>query len=253
VTETEVVRQNGGLSIEGEPTSIEQLIRIALDKNAPMESLEKLVTLYERIADRRAAQEFMADFAEFQAECPPIPKTSKSKKSTGVTTSGASFEYTYAELDEIASTVGPHLHKRGLSYTWDSGVAEGQVIATCTLRHRNGHSISAKFSAPIDASQRMNETQKYASALTYARRQSLVQVLGLTTTEVDTDVRPENLETISREQIDELRALLSDVRGDPVRFFQWIGRRTFEEMTLADYAKARRELEDQALKKRAKA
>lgn len=210
-------------------------------------ALKDLVVLYREEQDRAAAREFAHDFAEFQAECPPVPKTSTSK---GANEPGAKFTYTYAELDEVAATVGPHLHKRGLSYTWDSEVDAGIVKATCTLRHRNGHSISAKFQAPIDASQRMNETQKYASALTYARRQSLVQVLGLTTTDADTDVRPENLERISPDQTANLRALISDTKSDVNRFLDLFGHRNVEEITVAEYPRALRALEQKALAQR---
>src|SRR6267378_2309092 len=139
---------------------IQGLMQSLIDKGGGVEAIRELVILHREEQDRAAAREFAADFAEFQATCPPIPRTSKSKK--GATESGAraSFEFTYASLDEIADTVRPHLHQHGFSYTWDATVTDNIVTATATLRHRNGHSITASFACPVDSSAHMNPMQK---------------------------------------------------------------------------------------------
>ncbi|MCP3978251.1 MAG: hypothetical protein GY716_02810, partial [bacterium] len=124
------------------------LLKAAIDQGATPEALEKLLTLHERIADRKAAMEFAQKLAEFQADCPPIPKTSTARITTK---SGIQYGYKYAELDTIANTVRPKLHGLGFSYSWDSAEDKGQLSVTCILRHVNGHREQSSFSCPTDS------------------------------------------------------------------------------------------------------
>ena len=201
-----------------EAANMSRLLELAVDKNITPEGLEKLVALHERIADRQAAQEFTAALAGFQAACPPIAKTS-----TAVITqrSGARYSYQYAELDQIANVVRPLLHSRGLVFTWDSSTTDSNVECTCTLRHALGHAITAAFSCPVDTAAKMSGAQKAASALTYAKRQALVQVLGITTAEPDNDAS--NDESCTKEQKAKIEALIQESGADRERFVTYMG------------------------------
>ena len=212
--------------------SVFALLQAAVDKGIPVETMEKLVALHERVADRRAAQEFAEAMSRFQAACPPIQKQSEARITTK---SGTQYRVKYAELDTIARIVNPILRECGLSYSWDSAVEAKQLKCICTLRHVNGHSVSASFSCPTDASGAMNEQQKVAAALTYARRQSLVQVLGLTTTEPDTD--GVSSETVSESQAADLRAKVKEVAANEYRFLTWLGVECKPEVEFEDYKK----------------
>lgn len=148
------------------------------------DALERMVALAERVQDRQAAIAIQDAHSEFQAACPPIRHNERAQvKMDG----GGSYSYTYASLDAIASTVRPYLNEHGLSYTWDSQVNGDVVTATCYLRHVNGGERTATFSAPMDTRAKMSGPQRAAAALTYAKRQSLIQVLGITTADSDTD------------------------------------------------------------------
>jgi hypothetical protein len=210
--------------------------------------LERLVQLYREEQDRAAAREFASDFAEFQAECPPVPKDSVAKIASK---SGAQFSYSYAQLDGIATHIGPSLHRRGFSYTFDCDLtAERMVKSVCTLRHRNGHSISATFACPVEAAGSMNDSQKFASALTYAKRQSLVMVTGVTTTEPDSDVTEASVTYISEDQKANLRALITDTKSNPDKLLMHFGIRSFGQITETKYRQAVAALEEKALAQR---
>ena len=150
--------------------------------------------------------------AQFQRACPPIPKSSKAKIATRT---GGGYEYSYAELDEIADTIRPHLHANGLSYTWDSRVTEDGKTLTCicTVRHADGHAVPASFTVPTATSSAMSEQQRYAAALTFAQRKSLVQALGLVTTEATPDSAPQ-MESITEDQAATLRAMLDELPAE---------------------------------------
>ena len=152
-----------------------------------VQMLKELVALSREVQADLARAEFFDAMAAFQRECPPIKKSSRAEF---VTKSGGRASYTFAELDEIARTVNPLLARLGLSYSWDSSVTEnGVLVCVCTLRHKDGHSTTASFGSKIEGSSLMSGHQATAATLTYARRQSLVQVLGLTMTDDDLDGR----------------------------------------------------------------
>lgn len=230
-----------------EPQEVNQLLRLALEKNVPVETLERLTTLYERMADRKAAQEFNAAMAQFQRECPAIEKLTESTQFSQVTREGTKKAVRYAELDQIANSIRPHLHKHGLSYTWDSWLNDGGKTLTCVciLRHENGHEARASFTGPAGSNAGASEIQKCAAALTYAKRQSLTQVLGLTCCDPDTDGAPPpgELQTISVDQANYLHALMEEVGQDSARFLKWAKVERVEDVPASLYTKAVTNLE----------
>jgi len=221
-------------TVDASPSSIQDLVRHAIDKDIPAESLEKLVGVMERVTDRNATMEFARALADFQSNCPPIQKNKTAKINT---TGGGSYSYKYASLDSIDRTVKPELHARGLAYSWDT-VADGSGIrVTCTLRHVNGHSVSSSFTAPVDSAAKMSGAQRAASAVTYASRYSLIQVLGLTTTDEDTDDGPPP-QKISDDQCLNLNALMDEVDADTARFLSYMGVLSLSDITVADFPRA---------------
>lgn len=220
------------------PATVTDMLQLALTKGLPVETLERLVALHERVSDRAAAAEFNGALAEFQDECPPITKTSMAQI---VTTSGSKFSYTYAELGHIATTVRPLLHSRGFSYTWDSAIVDKMLTCTCTLRHVNGHKETASFTSPIETRAGMSEQQKMAAALSYAKRMSLIQVLGITTADPGTDGG--NPATIDKAQAAELTRLIGDVGADVAKFLDYMHVDTIEEILRSDFNAARIALE----------
>ena len=204
--------------------AVAKMLNAAVEKGTGPEALEKLVDLAERVANREAAHEFADAMAAFQAECPSIKKTEVARVTSK---SGGAYSYQYAPLDEIARTVRPILHRLGLSYSWDSSLThEGAGIrVVCTLQHVNGHKMAASFEAPTESlSHAMSPQQKVTAALTYARRQSLIQVLGLTTTDKDDDAAAEEPgPTITPEQVDVLEELIGQrPAGSRERLLSWM-------------------------------
>ena len=169
-----------------------------------VEVLERIVGLKERAEDRQAARALHDAMATFQSEVGPIPKT---KRVEFAGRSGHRVSYSYAPLDVIAESIRRPLARAGLSYTWDSTTEPAALHCVCTVRHVDGATVTASFGAPIDTEAKMSGPQRVAAALTYARRQSLVQALGLTSAEDDTDAEDgPSGEHISSGQVKELHA-----------------------------------------------
>jgi len=193
----------------------------AVESGVDADSLSKILDMQERILDRAAAQEFADALAEFQNDCPLMQRTSTASIATK---SGAKYSYKFAALDEIAKTIQPVLHRHGFSYSWDCEVEGAIMTVTCTLRHRNGHRESAKFVCPTESSSPgMSPQQKNAGALTFAKRQSLTAVLGLTMTDPDTDGASDPTAKVNADQVVKLEDALEGLEMDRARFFKAMG------------------------------
>jgi hypothetical protein len=161
----------------------ETLLSQAISANVPIETLERLLALREKLHAEQARAAYFAALAAFQGECPIIGKNKTAK----IEGSRGSYSYSYAPLDEIVRQVGPILQRHGLSYTFDTRDEERAKVVICTVHHVAGHSESTTFRVPVDQGARMNDAQKDASAVTYGRRYAFCGSLGILTGDADDD------------------------------------------------------------------
>lgn len=226
----------------GSGGDVMELMRMCMDRmggESAAESvavMEKLIEMKRGLDADAARSAFARDLAAFQSECPPVTKTSMAK----IQTDKGSFSYKYAELDQIDRTARPHLAKYGFSFSWRCESNGGAMNAVCTLRHRDGHAESASFPAIVEAKGRMSGVQNAASALTYAKRQSLILVLGITTADSDTDgIAPDGkratAEKITANQAKDIDALLDEMKLDRAAFLKWARVDRTEDILASDY------------------
>lgn len=216
------------------------LLHEAVVRGASVEQLKELVGLHERIEERQARKAYFDAMAQFQKLCPSVKKSSAAKFATRT---GQEMSYTFAALDEIAKTVNPILTECGLSYTWDSKVEAGVIACVCTVRHVLGHQESASIQLPTDSASAMSSQQKVGAALTFARRLSLTQALGLTSTDDDMDGRDVEVATITDDQADALLFLAEEVKVSQRRLLKWLGVQKLTDLSAKKYAAALQELE----------
>lgn len=162
-------------------TSVDSFIAQAIQSNASVETLERLFALHKEVKAEQAKSQFIQALAEFQASVPTIEKTKK------VYGKDKKLRYVYAPLDGIHETIKKPLAQAGLSYQWDVTQVDDHMKVTITLTHVGGHAVTSTLAIPIDKDGFMTAPQKYASAQTYAKRYTLINVLGITTSDEDTD------------------------------------------------------------------
>jgi hypothetical protein len=226
--------------VAADPNNPAALLHEAVVRGASVEQLKELVGLHERIEERQARKAYFDAYARFQAKCPPIRKSSIAKFATN---GGGEMRYTFAPLDEIARTVNPILTECGLSYTWDSKVESGIIKCVCIVRHVLGHHESAHIELPTESKASMSSQQKVGAALTFARRLSLTQALGITSADEDTDGRDDYSECISEEQVHELVALATEVKADMPKFLAYCGVESLDQIPAKKFAAAVKVLE----------
>jgi hypothetical protein len=164
------------------PKDINQLFAQAIDKNVAVETMEKLLSMRQQLKSEWARERYHTALAAFQQECPIIKKTKIVMNKDGKTE-----RYRYAPLDSILNQVRDLIAKHGFNYHVAAAIEGRAVTATCIATHKDGHSEQSSFTVPIDPDAYMNEAQKFASALTFSKRYSFIDVFGILTGDEDDD------------------------------------------------------------------
>lgn len=183
-----------------EPRTSTQLARLdpqalivkAIEAKADIDTMERLVALAKDIRAIQAKEAYLDAMAQFHEKCPPIYKSKRAKMPR--------YSYTYAPLDEICSTIDPILGELGLSKRWTTPKIEAdKVTVACIISHALGHSESSgDLEMPVmAATQRQdggeggaNAAQRVGISLTYAKRYSLLGILGLAPEDDDDGAPP---------------------------------------------------------------
>lgn len=162
--------------------SVETFISQAIAANAPVETMERLFDLRSKVKAEAAKEAFVEALGRFQQECPVIKKTRKVMNKDG-----RGVRYHFAPLDGIAEQIKNPMRNNSLSYSWDTARKDDQMEVTCKLTHILGHSETSTLEIPIDKEGFMTAPQKVASATTFAKRYTLLNVTGITTADEDDD------------------------------------------------------------------
>lgn len=174
--------ENKIVKTEEQPATVDTFISQAITQGLPVETMEKLFALREKVKAEQAKEAYVRALSKFQGDCPIIEKTKKVLNKDSRT-----VRYQYAPIDAIAEQIKKPLVENGLSYRWEVENKDKMIKVTAIITHELGHSESSSFEIPIDSEGFMTEPQKYASALTFAKRYSLCNALGISTGEEDTD------------------------------------------------------------------
>lgn len=167
------------------------LLLHALNSGADLERLERLMDLQQKYEANEARKAYVADMAAFKLNAPDIIKD----KEVGYKGKDGFVGYTHASLGNVTRTIIEGLAKHGFSHRWDTEQQGVNVIVTCILTHRLGHSERTALTAPKDDSGKKNNIQQVASAITYLQRYTLLAATGLATQDQDDDGVKAELDT----------------------------------------------------------
>jgi hypothetical protein len=192
-----------------------------------VENLERMLAMAKDMRAEQAKAAYVLAMAEFQANCPAIPRKTVNSFFKTVDRNGVSKPRMYASLEDIGATIRPHLGPCGLSYKWSGMKVEGGVMSLdCIISHSKGHSERSTVSLPTESKAGASEAQKAGALMTYAQRYSLIQALGLTTCDEDDDAAMDagpSAETITESQAADLDTAIENVRSDRAAFCKYYG------------------------------
>lgn len=155
--------------------------RVALDPNADIDKLERLLAMQERIIARDAKAAYDSAMADMQASLPTITKSGEIKNKSGQIVSK------YAKYEDIMKAVGPCLKLHGFSVSFKSVFSDHSLTVTGVISHKGGHQESTDFTLPFDCSGFKNDVQARGSAASYGKRYALGMLVNIVTSDEDDD------------------------------------------------------------------
>ena len=221
MTQTAIVTQT-------EPTM--QLIQLAINKNADMDKLERLMEMHLLHEEREAKKAYHKAMTGFKANAPKIFKDK--------TVSHSGMSYKHPSLGNIADCINSELTRHGLSASWDIKQENNNLVKViCIITHELGHSEICEMIAPPDDSGKKNKIQQIASTVSYLQRYTLLAVTGLASNETDNDGQTEqpSRKTISAEQQTALLVKLQGKNIDPAIVCSEFNINDFAELTEAQF------------------
>lgn len=212
-----------------------EMLMMAVQQGADIEKLEKLMALQERWEASQSRKAFDAAIANAKAKIKPIIK----KREVDFTSSKGRTNYKYEDLALIAEEVDPILSEFGLSYRYRAKQEGARLSITCVVSHRDGFSEETTLTAGNDDSGNKNGLQGIASAATYLQRYTLKLALGLSAAK-DDDGRNagSKAETISDEQLANLKALAEEVGANKEQFLKYFKIETLSDLPAAKFKDA---------------
>lgn len=155
--------------------------RLARDPSVPVEKLEKLIELQERIMAHQARAEFSEAFARMQGEIPVITKRGE------ILVEGR-VRSRFAKHEDIQRIVRPILQAHGFAIRHrNEYTPEGKLKIIGILSHRSGHSETDEFVGSADTSGSKNAIQSLGSTRSYGARYTTIALLNITTEDEDDD------------------------------------------------------------------
>lgn len=223
---------------EGSEPSIALLLQTAIQSGLDPEGMTKLVELHERMEAKKAKRAFFDALRDFQFDCPPIRKTQEVQGS-----------YSFAPFDQVVRTIKPYLSKHGFSFKHDTPEIpkDGFLVVEVTISHVGGHHEVSRFPVDIGTGTKlMSKAQIVSAAISFGRRNSLIEGLGLVMTNEDTDGAGVGNGLINENQIANIEAIRDEIGNAKAwfpKFLSFMGVASTDTIRSSDYSKAIRVLE----------
>lgn len=227
---TEVVGAMGALPDASQSHDFLSVIeRIAFSPELPVERLEKMLAMQERIVAAQSKAEHAAAKAAAMAEMPDVPKSGRGHN--GIK---------YSTLHDITSTTRPVLAEQGLSLGFSVEIVEDRLHVTAKLTHRNGHEETTTLPLPFDTSGSKNSVQAIGSSQTYGQRYTAQALLGLSMDDMaDDDGKAAGAgEKITADQFRTLRDKMDEAEADESKFLKFFKVTELQDLPLVAFGKA---------------
>jgi ERF superfamily. len=207
-----------------------QVLAAVTRGDMPIDTMERLVALSERMMEQKRRQAFFAALARLTPKLPEIQKH------------GTSHHGKYARLEDIDRAIRPLIAEEGFAISFDTQSAEGgKVRVIGRLSHSEGHSEIKQIDLPLDNSGSKNGAQAVISTVAYGRRALTKMFFNLI--EAGEDIDGNDPTNITDEQVKDLETLATEVKANKASLFEILGVKEWKEILARDYDKAVRALE----------
>lgn len=209
---------------------IQVIERAARDPSIDIDRMERLLQMHERLVERQAKAAYAEALARLQPKLPIIKERGSIKNNSGAVQSK------YAFWEDIVGVITPMLASEGFSLSFRTGNKDGKIQVTGVLTHSRGHSEETTLELPADTSGSKNAVQAVASSVSYGKRYTAGALLNLRTGELDDDGQggPKH-NTLSEEQVANLKALITEVGANQQAFLKWAKVDSLDQILAVNY------------------
>jgi len=168
---TDLQKQNKGGAIQSDSLNPSQLLEKAVQGNANVDVMERLLSLQERWEQKEAKKAYDRAMSDLRGDLPDIVKTKS------VSHKGGSYQY--EDLSDVTSELAPVMADHGLSFRWKTDIVDGEIVVKCIISHEDGHSEETQLKCRPDKTGSKNDIQAIGSAVTYLQRYTLKAAVGV--------------------------------------------------------------------------
>ena len=219
-------------------TVLAMLDRMSADPAQPVERLEQMFALYQKVQADAARKAFMAAFVLAQSEMSHVVKSTPNKATN-------SKYATHAAIDAL---IKPVYSKHGFAMSYDTAESPlaDHMRVLCYLIHVGGHEREYRIDMPADGKGAkggdvMTKTHAAGAAATYGKRYLIVNIWNLALVDKDTDgnMPAGPMRPITGEQAEELARLVTASKTDINKFLELGGFESLSDIPAAQFANAR--------------
>ena len=165
--------------------SVENMIMQAIKEGTPVETLERVLAMRDKLKAEYAKEQYDIAMSGFQSECPIIKRVKEGSK-----TKSGQLAFKYAPLEVIIKEVQPMMRKYNLSYNFKPMKNEQGKLTDvrCYATHINGYSDFSEM--PVTeggGTSLMSGSQISAASITFAKRYAFCNIFGIVTEEEDNE------------------------------------------------------------------
>jgi hypothetical protein len=229
---------------------VSMIERVAMNPELPIERLEQMLAMKERMEDRaredeerHARKAFYAALAQAQADIPVVLKNKNNSHTKSK----------YADLAAIERDAMPVIRRHGFSVSANSiaGADKGFQRVRFRVAHEAGHVEDVEDDFPLDGAGAQGNSNKTAlhakgSTTTYARRYMVTSFFNIATSDDDGNAGGGSAARITEKQFRELRDLIEQTGSDEGKLCAIYGIEMLQEMPAVNFNAAAQMLRQKA-------
>lgn len=187
--------------------------------DVPVEKLEQMFALHQKVKADQAKQEFLQAFARMQQALPAAARAGRGHNSKS-----------YARYEDVAEALRAPFSEHGFSHWFAiDQEAAGGVKVTTFLGHASGHVESSSLVLPLDTSGGKVAIHALGSTVSYGKRYGLLTVTGIATTDDDDGQRAADKPGAAT--LEDIFKLIDDTKSERAWFLEQYSVETFDDLT----------------------